>query len=358
MKDKIKPYLVNTIVLITSLVMGFVLIEVGFRMILFSNISAFESLRKPDNYADYFSDDDYWKLLYYFGRKPRANPHPVLGWVSSDFSGETYLHNDAQNVHNRRPVLLYGDSFAHCAREVLCFQDILNKDDEFSKKYYLLNYGVGSYGLDQIYLLFQQSVYRYDDPYIVISFMTLDLDRSVLSVRSGQKPYFWIKNDELQLAGLPINPNPREYFAENPVQIKSYVYRRILYGYLPNDTIRWLRPGVERIDEKKAINEKILGELIKELRANDMDFVFVVFHPHWPGVSTLDRESDWRDPFIKQLLEKNKVPYVWSRELFEQDNQIYDLSYDHYIIPDNGHPTSHFNGLIAREIKKYILENP
>ena len=356
MKDKIKPYLVNTVVLIVSLVMGGVLTEVGFRIILFSDIAAFASLRKPDNYADYFSDDDYWKLLYHFGRKPRANPHPILGWVSSDFSGETYLHNDAQNVRDQRPVLLYGDSFAHCVREVLCFQDILNKDEEFSKKHYLLNYGVGSYGLDQIYLLFQYSVHHYDNPYVVISFMTLDLDRSVLSVRSGQKPYFGIKDDELQLAGVPINPNPYEYFAENPVRIKSYVYRRLLYGYLSNDVVRWLRPGIERVNEKKAINEKILDELIKELRANDIDFVFVVFHPHWPGVSTLDRESDWRDPFVKQILEENDVPYIWTKTLFQQEVASKSFNFDDYILPVDGHPTTNFNRLIAVEIKKHVLD--
>lgn len=267
------------------------------------------------------------------------------------------MHNDIGHLRGRRPVPLYGDSFAACRpASSLCFQDILDSDAEFSEDHYLLNYGAGNYGVDQIFLLFQNSIDLYEDPFVVMSFMILDLDRSILQIRGGQKPYFRIEEGMLKLKGVPINPNPEEYFTDNPPQIKSYIYRRMLYGYLSGEVIEYLRPETNRVDEKKAINEKIILEMIKELRNRDIDFVFLVFHPHWPGVNTLNSESDWRDAFVKQSFEENDVSYIWSKELFRQDSKDKDFSFADYIIVGNGHPTSHFNQLIAEEIKGYVLE--
>ena len=105
------------------------------------------------------------------------------------------------------------------------------------------------------------------------------------------------------------------------------------------------------------INKKIILEIVKELRSNNFDYVFLIFHPHWPGVSSLYDETDWRDSFLKQLLHENNIPYIWSKDLFKQDSRDGKYSYDDYISPDNGHPTTHFNKLIADEIKKYMMEN-
>lgn len=354
---KTRGYLKNVIVLIIALLVSFGLAEIGFRFVLFSDVAGLDKLRNPANYADYFSEDDYYKLEYLFGQPPPQHPHPLLGWVG-DFSGENFLHHKAGEVGNRRAVLLYGDSFAECRGQVLCFQDILNKDEEFAQEHYLLNYGVSGYGVDQIALLVQNSVHLYEHPYAVVSLMTLDLDRSVLSVRLGQKPYFEIENEVLQLKGVPINPNPNEYFTDNPPQVKSYVYRRILYGYMPQNFIAWVNREESRITYKKKLNSKIILKIVKEMRDRDLDFVFLVFHPHWPGVSTLDGESDWRDPFLRELLEQHDIPYIWAKDIFRTDIQSRDdFTIDEYIVRSNGHPTTYFNELVAAEIKRYVMES-
>ncbi len=348
---KIKNYIANITLILLSIVISFILLEIVFRYLLFSDIAAFDRLRAPDNYADYFSDDDYYKLSYLFNNKKISDiPHPLLGW-SGNFSSTTYIHDDSHNLQSRRPVLLYGDSFA--ARPH--FQTILNNAPEFSQDYYLLNYGVGGYGVGQIFLLFQKSVHLYDDPFVVVSLMTLDLDRTVLSVRSGQKPYFQMENGVLTLKGVPINPDPHDFFIRHPPQITSYVYRRILYAYLPDEAVSILRPNQARIEEKKAVNEQIVLEIIKELRENDLDFIFLIFHPHWPGVSTLDSESDWRDPFLRTLLEEQNAPYIWSKDVFKQDSHNRTFSFADYIELENGHPTPYFYQLLAAEIKHQVL---
>ena len=93
-------------------------------------------------------------------------------------------YRSASYINNRRSVLLYGDSFTGCYSKGDCFEHILNGDEIFSKNNMLLNYGVGGYGVDQIYSRFKNSVDKYNNPFVVMSLMTLDLDRSILTVLS------------------------------------------------------------------------------------------------------------------------------------------------------------------------------
>lgn len=351
----------NLSLLLLSALFSFLLAEFGFRMILFSDIPGFDNLRNPSLYADSDSDDDFFKLRYIFSRwhgSQKHPPHPILGWIG-DLPSDSLVHNDTKSIQGRRPVLLYGDSFARCVSPgVLCFQHILNSDQEFSKHHYLLNYGMSGYGVDQIYLLFHNTVHLYDDPFVVVSMMTLDLDRNVLTMRDQPKPYFRIEDEQLQLRGTPVTLTQEEFVSANPPQIRSYLFRRVLFsGHFPKQIRSFLRSESRTIEQKKAVSKEIILEIVNELEANNIDYVFVIFHPHVPGLSTLDSESDWRDPWLRKLLDDNQVPYIWSKDLFRQDTGDDEPSFDRYIIPNDGHPTTHFNELISQEIKGVVLES-
>ncbi len=157
------------------------------------------------------------------------------------------------------------------------------KTKTFLKKNYLLNYGVGGYGVDQIYLLFQKSINLYDNPFVVFSFMIEDLDRSNLSVREGQKPFFQIVNGELELQGIPINTDRDVFYEKNPPHIRSYLWNKFLY--LKRDLLVNLRVYLRGDSEKRnktiILNEMILSKLIMELRKHNTDFVFLIFHPRY-----------------------------------------------------------------------------
>ena len=60
-------------------------------------------------------------------------------------------------------------------------------------------------------------------------------------------------------------------------------------------------------------------------------------------------------------MDENQIPYIWSKDLILQDYKgsltDFGKNSDQYFIPNNGHPTTYNNTLIARELKKYILEN-
>lgn len=337
-----------------TLTVALVLAELGFRALLFSEVPLPAKLRDPWLYADYFSEDDFWILQHIFeaGPSPPTDPHPLLGWIGR-FSGESYLHDRSVELADRRPVLLYGDSFSQCVGDVECFEDILNADGDFSERHFLLNYGVGGYGLGQIYLLLERSVDQYQDPFVVVGLMTLDLDRTILSVRTGQKPRFVATDGALRLTGVPIDPDPEDFFARRPPTIRSYLARlftRTLARVVP---ALGRDPGSEA--EKKMVNGLILAEIEALLRARDLDHLFVIFHPQWNGVSSLNDSSDWRDTFLRNLMEERDLPYVWTKDLLREDRQARGGSWNDFIDRNNGHPTTRYNELVAAAIRAHLL---
>ncbi len=342
--------------MVASAAAALLVLELALRAVLFGGGEAFASLRRAGRYANPDSEDDYWKLEHALGARfpPPDEPHPVLGWVGR-FSRDTYRHDDEALLAGRRPVLLYGDSFASCTPEVRCFEDLLDSDADFAAGHCLLNYGVGGYGVDQILLLVQRTLDLYERPFVVLSLMTLDLDRSVLAVRTGQKPRFSLVEGELVLESPPIEPRAADFFDAHPPEIRSYVYRGLLYSRLvPRRVTAWLTGERARIAEKQALNEALIQALLREVRSRGLDHAFVVFHPHVEGISTLDGAPDWRDPYLRELLARAGAPVIWSKDLLPRSPDG-ALDPGLYIDPAEMHPTTLFNTLVAQAIGEAVL---
>ena len=323
------------------------LAEIALRVVISSDTWLGKKVRNPKLYGDWYSSDNFWKLYYEWDGAygPPDNPHPLLGWIGP-FSPTSYVHHQSKQIKGRRPVLLFGDSFAQCVGGEQCFQDILNSHEQFSERFFLLNYGVGGYGTDQIHLLMTKALEQYENPIVLFSFMTYDLDRSLLSVRTGQKPHFTIHGDSLQLSSVPIDPDPAHFFATHPARVSSYffsVLRRIPLLIWPSGVgdDPQFRPA------KKALNEKILQTTVQELCRRDIPFLFIIFH----SGSAILRE-DWRNPWLRNMLERNTIPYVWSKDLLTQLES--ELGIDALIGLQHSHPTTLYNETIAREIQHFI----
>lgn len=352
-----KSYLINFSLLFLSLIMSIIISEIGLRFVLFSNISFLEKIaivvkqRNANYYADANSEEDFHKLLCHIYKERGSKEcgkkivHPLLGWIEN-CSPDNYLHNNTKFIDSRRPVLLYGDSFARGEGNEIFFQDILNADNEFSQNHYLLNYGVAAYGLDQIYLLFHESVDLYDNPFVVISLMTEDLDRSSLTYFSGQKPHFKIINNKLVLE-KPLIISPNDFYLKYPPQITSYLYRRILNTKLIRNYLPFLRRDEYYKQNKIHLNEKIILAIIKELRDKKLDYVFLIFH-HGSNLN----KDDWRDSFLENILNEKNVPYIWSKKIILEN---YKRENGLLFIPDDGHPATAYNKIIADEIKRHVL---
>lgn len=340
----------------TGIVVGVTILicEVGFRMLLFSDVAFMERFREPGLYTDYFSDDDWWKLYYAFNKPANdtaKQSHPLLGWAG-EFSKETYLHTEAGQVGGRKPVLLYGDSFTHCVTAVEeCFQGVLNTDKEFSSDHYLLNYGVAGYGVDQIYLLLKNSLSLYHRPCVIIGIHTRDLDRSILSFYVGQKPYFDVVADELVLRGTPIVQDPRTYGSNNPPQIWSYLYRLWLYQEgQPWRLRQYLRGTDDKQTRKERVNESLVLEMLREIENRHLQSTFIIF----AGQDEIKRIS-WSEQFLADLFKRRGVRYISSRELIVDDMQRTGSKIEAYYLAQDGHPNAYQNLLVSKEMKRRLL---
>ncbi len=330
-----------------SLAVSLALAEIAYRVLLASGTAMGQRLRKPTLYADPLSEDLFWLLRHRWygdrGRfKPPSHPHPLLGWHAAHI-GTDYSHREEEKIGTRRPVLLYGDSFAQGMAGVERFQKILNRDPDFARGHYLLNYGVGGYGLDQTYLLFKNSIDRFADPFVVFSFLTMDLDRSVLSVRVGQKPYFEVTGGKLELRGVPVESRPEDFFGARPPRVGSYLLRRL--GRLPLVT----RMRGERGQEKKMrVNGAILDAAIAELGARGLDYTILVFHTRMP----FRQGPSWRSSWIRSRLEDHGADYLWCHDILRREagerplEDLFDTRFHH--------PTTLANQIVARAIAERL----
>lgn len=350
-----KRSVANLLLLVVSLVFCLVAAEFAFRSLLFGKNPAFAALRQPYNFASPLSDD-YWKLDYLLGTTkwpPPEDPHPLLGWTYA-LDRATLRHPEAPEGLGRRPVLLFGDSFAACVIED-CFQKILNGDPDFSRGHHLLNYGMGGYGLDQTCLLMREAVPLHDRPFVVFSLLTEDLDRSILTVRTGQKPWFKVSGATLSLQGVPMYPHPADFFKEHPPRISSYMWRRFLFSesnFLPASWTRWLKGEDELYERIRAVNALLLRDAVGFLRERGVDFMILVFETR----GETDLQGDlWRGRFIREELRKLGVDALWSGDLVRADPAYRVAGQEPFYVANDGHPSKLQNELISAAIKARVL---
>jgi hypothetical protein len=295
-----------------SLVLLLVLGEVLLRSAISLDVPGF---RDPAKYADWFGDDNYWKLHHRWVRKwgPPSMEFvdPLLGWATPKTPENPLgIITDRPYVPDfeRPSVLFYGDSFVEglTSMEFKIPQLLGRKLTDYA----VYNFGQGGYGVDQIYLRFRQSHAAFKRPTIVFGILTDDLDRCLLSVRTGQKPYFKLEADRLVLQGLPIDPDQPKWIQQNRPRIWSYflaslrrkVRLRRARGH-PMDVLY-------RQTEKERINARLIEEVVRECHQHGLPLLFVSFY----GRDELERTM-WREVFLRQQFQRLGVPFVDAKEV-------------------------------------------
>jgi len=278
------------------------------------------SLRSAGRYADGNYDDDYWKLnsilLGGTALDDAPGPDPILGWTGGGITPGTYEHPFESTVGDRQLVLLYGDSFAQCnTPPSLCFQSILESSD-LGRRFAMLNYGVGGFGLDQIYLMLEHSIDRFKakNPIVIVGILVdSDLERSILGFRGWGKPRLDVVGDRLVARG-PVPLTTRGYLAENPISIKSYLWNLFLYQnsrFMEETRARWR--GVHRItEEKKLVNRRILEEIERVLSSRGLRHFFLVFHAEQGALSRWE-PFEWQEQMIEDVCAEHSIPLIDTR---------------------------------------------
>ena len=308
------------------------------RVALFSDYVRVEGLRDPRLFGDYRSDQVFWKLQTLFlkpdERKPGPARHPILGWRGSLFSDD-FVHRDEASMGNRRPILLFGDSFAACATPPEdCFQGLFTRSERGQEEA-LLNYGVGGYGVDQVSLLMQRVVNRlsWQRPVVIVSVLWGDdFNRCGLEFRNWPKPKFQLSDTEGLELLLPSHGVEDRWLEENPPNVTSYLWRWYLYGStLPPWNYRMNIRSKERrrrVEALRPVCEELTRSMCRFLqdRADEVDFFFLLL----PSLPDLERPSslaiegiskrpiDWGEELLEEVLTELSVPFVNARKEFTQ----------------------------------------
>jgi hypothetical protein len=314
--------------------------------------------KEPLAFFNYFSDTDVWTLNYKMSgplARVTKKTHKLVGWRNKNYDDD-FIHSDFNKIQNRRPILMYGDSFGACSDKLpTCFQDYFNADPELNKKCFFLNYSTGAHGIDQIYLVMKNSVAKYTKPYVLLSALTLDADRNAVAAFTSPKPFFEIDDQKrLILRGVPVPENPADFFDNRELDISIFFLKYIenkLNGFNP------FAISEAHKDKVQTLTASIVEAQINFLRNSGVDFSYLIFVPDYRGQSEIwqSNQSDWRFQTISSKLRELRVPFFSTREWSQEHIKATRLGYDEYFIPNDGHPTDSHNKMIFDNLKSKLF---
>jgi len=335
----------------------FLIAEVLIRAGLFSGYFRIERIRQPGLYGGYSEDDDYWKLYYrLIGEFKPPNPraiHPILGWsqVWVDKTNPLGLRKESLDDFGARgnKILFYGDSYVRGVADP--DYEIPNYLNSRLSNARVIDLSAGGYGLDQMFLMFELTHEKVTRPYVIFGILVDDdLDRSILSVRTGQKPYFDLEDGRLALKGIPVDQDPAHYFNTNPPRIKSYSFRLIFRGVLKE--MRLFNRHLAKIDKKIRINTKIIEEIQALCKRKNYPLFCVLFY----GEGYL-RVASWQELFLKDKLRELKIPYIDTKDSLIRYAREKNMDFSAFYVT-KGYAINHHNNLgnqiIADSILKYL----
>ncbi len=337
-------------------VISLLIAEFALRLIIFGPLSNLPALRRAGLYSYHDSESDYWKLdkLFKSGQLQNLSCHPLLGWLKSEINPVSYVHSADKDIGSRTPVLLYGDSYAKCqVPSEECFEGILNADPAFHDRYLLINYGVAAYGLDQIYLLYKATIDRYESPIVIFGFLDYDIDRCLQTIRHSMKPYFIANEGSLVLRGVPVQCDFEKYLREHPLEITSYLWRLLILGVLPRHTVYGPLYESSNIERKKKICERILSDLVEDLRRRSLRHIFLVFQ----SADMVFEKPDWRIRFLRDFFAQRQADNLFTTDVIKDRVAQGGYEYqDYFVSKTDNHPNKLYNRLVSDRLRLWIKQ--
>jgi hypothetical protein len=296
--------------------------EVGLRVLLFWDTPliarAARKLRQPGYYADMRREDVYWKLQRIWTPREQRNPFgrfsEKTGWTGALIDSQTLTMADEDKVGERRPVLLYGDSFAECVTPPeQAWQGLLERSPEGST-HALLNFGVSGFGVDQALTMLEATVPRFAErkPLVIFAiFLDEDPDRALLGFRGMPKPRYELVDGELVFRPLE-ETDPQAWWDTHPPGVPSYLWRLVRgpQGPLPWTWQQKLNPVADDAPVI-ALTRAILTRMHKELEAQGIEHFVLGFHGRMMLENPIDHA--WRERFVRNVCSDLGLRFLSSR---------------------------------------------
>ncbi|HMQ86629.1 MAG TPA: carbamoyltransferase N-terminal domain-containing protein [Flavilitoribacter sp.] len=260
-------------------------------------------------------------------------------FIQTDENG---FRNSNRNAEGALKILLLGDSYTagYGVNNEHRFSDLL--EIEYDCK--TINLAVSGYGVDQQVLAYKKYGKHIDHDIVIFVPFLDDLTRSCLKARIGlqrstgkriliPKPYFLLKNGQLELRNVPV-PKDRKLFVEDP-EGTSAGHRLA---------------AAPRHAEANAPEWEINTPLIRYLRELAADKPLLIF-PLPMNESVIANDPPVHIPLFRRFEDDNTFVYDISNRLQEE----YDYASESVYLKICGHFSKTGHQLVAREMGR-ILE--
>jgi hypothetical protein len=193
---------------------------------------------------------------------------PILGWVGNKTNPEInpqgfrdrkdFNRIDLHSVKLR--VMILGDSFiygANRASENLPSQ----LQSKLQERYEVFNLGVPGWGIDQMYLAYEQYKDIIRPNVVILAFIDVDVRRVLEAYRVWEglnKPSFAVEKGDLV---------PRGPISESQILLKKLMSRSIIFSFIMQQ--------IYLMKDARAIVEHIFLRMIKETQQRNEEFVLV-----------------------------------------------------------------------------------
>jgi len=258
-------------------------------------------------------------------------PSPPVEDISYQINEQGFRNpfnfNDTFPAHKKR-VLLIGDSFMfgiyQPEEKTITSRLQLAKGED----YIFFNLAIPAWGLDQMYLAYQQYIDLINPDQVILTFVDDDLMRSleILFHGCGRKPC--LKLVDQQLINNEDNPAWWEYLCWN-----NQIGNRML-------SIHYQQKAVD-------LAKFMLTEIIEHEKSAGRKPSFIRI----PALVDLQNQEA-REVFnLKPLMEKQAVNYL---ELYDTLTLLPPEEFSSYYIPNDGHFTAEGTALLSDYILKWI----
>jgi hypothetical protein len=352
----IKEKLVNTALLIGSIIFSLLALEVGLRS--YHGEWGYTNFRHPPPTASFGYPPAYDAEL---GWVPKQDVQPNKnfwgGWETVTILQDGIRSNGRGEVWDGSgdPILAVGDSMTF-GDEVSDWETWPAHLEKLSGRR-VINGGVFAYGIDQAFLRARRLLNRYRFSTVIFSFIQEDVRRCRWSQwGSTGKPYFDFKDGRLTLENVPVpppSPPPKEselIIALEHSRLVHAIMKR-LYGEW------WLEGSIPRLDEKKVVQVAcaVLHELegLSKSRGSEL-IVLVQYHKH-----EISSKSTAVKGVVESVLSCLSDPATRVLDLKPalSEVKVEDLSryYGPFLPPQHwSHMTAEGNQFVALEISKSL----
>jgi hypothetical protein len=240
-----------------------------------------------------------------------------------------------------RKIIFYGNSYVESDA---CSDNTITAKIEKKTGIDTLNYGIGGYGFDQIYLLFKRtfSQFKGNKNIYFIGVLSDDFNRMLLKVRTSPKPYFTLSNNKLILHTEHINKDDLEsYFIEYRPKFNFYSVNLLKRSV--GKLIGWYE---NRKKEVAMITTHILEDMKRIKEENDLTIYFILFYSKKEMENNVDVFQ-----FFKNQLQEKHFEYLDLKDCLPK----YMTNIIHLNKIYHGHPSSLGNEIFSECIINNII---